>query len=226
MKNTIENARKVLAMLQSANGKISVIGLFRLIILTSRVNAPTIAVLHNYTSDKSDNTELADYTLNIGTKYENAKATTLKTIANIDLYDMLAISDLCTPTAIKGFQYINRKGLTAEAYCTAVRAMIPQAVEEMRTITPRPNDNVIHLNKVLSFNTNTGNLLLAGELMNGGKRTAIEGEVTLTAKAPKTVAKEVIKSYLNARTSKVRTFAINNLNTISVGGEKIALNVG
>jgi hypothetical protein len=226
MKNVNENARKVLAMLRSANGAISALGLFRLIRLTSKITAPTIAVLHNYTSDKSDNTELADYTLNVGTKYENAKSATLKTVANLDLSDMLAIADQCTPTAIKGFQYIDRKGMTAEAYCTAVKAMIPQAIEEMRTVTPRPNDAVIHLNKVLSFNINTGHLLLAGELINGGKRVAIEGDVKLTAKAPKTVAKEVIRTYLNARTNKVRSFIIDNLNTISVGGEKIALNVG
>ena len=226
MKKTNENARKVLAMLRSANGAISALGLFRLIRLTSEITAPTLAVLHNYTSDKSDNTELADYTLNVGVKYDNAKATTLKTVANLDLSDMLAIADLCTPTAIKGFSYIDRKGMTAEAYCTAVKAMIPKAIEEMQVIKDRPNDAVIHLNKVLSFNINTGHLLLSGELVNGGKRVAVDGEVKLTANAPKTVAKEVIKSYLNARTSKVRSFIIDNLNTISVGGEKIALNVG
>ena len=216
-------AVKVLAMLRSANGNISAKGLFHLIAATTEITAPTLAVLHNYTSDKSNNTELADYTLNVGTKYENAKTTTLKTVATLDLNDMLAISDLCTPTAIKGFSFIDRKGMTAEAYCTAVKAMIPKAIEEMQTVKDRPNDKVIHLNKVLSYNINTGNLLIAGELVNGGKRVSIEGNVKLTAKAPKTVAKEVIKSYLDVRTSKIRTFAVTNLNTISVGGEKIEL---
>ena len=228
MKKTNENARKVLAMLRSANGAISAPGLFRLIRVTGDITAPTIAVLHNYTSNKSNNTELADYTLNVGTKYENAKAATLKTVANLDLADMLAIADLCTPTAIKGFSLINRKGMTAEAYCTAVKAMIPQAIENLsKDAKPRPNDAVIHLNKVLFYNINKGHLYIMGELMSNGKHTSVQStEKKLVGTAPLTTAQNVVKSYIDARTSKIRSFIVENLNTVSVGGQKIALNVG
>lgn len=226
METLKENALKVLEMLKKANGRVSVDGLFRLIAITNEILAPMLVVLHNYTSDKSDNTELADYTLNVGTKYENAKVSTDKKLESLEPSDLLAIADNCTPTGIKGFIYINRKGLTESEYCTAVKNALPVALEEMKVVTDRPNDNVIHLNKVLSFNSNTGNLLIAGELVKGGKDVKVEGETKMTAKAPKTVAKEMIKAYLNTRTSKIRTFAITNLNTISVNGEKIALNVG
>ena len=113
--------------------------------------------------------------------------------------------------------------MTEQDYCTAVKLALPTAIEEMKTVTPRPNDAVIHINSVLSYNTNTGNLLIAGELVKGGKTVKVEGETKMTAKAPKTVAKEVVKDYLNSRTSKIRTFAITNLNTISINNQKIEL---
>lgn len=223
MKKNTEIAKQILAMLQVANGNISAMGLFRLITITNKIQAPTLVVLHNYTSDKSDNTELADYTLNVGTKYENALESTSKKIEDITVADLPEIQALCTPEKIKGFAYIDRKGLTEEAYCNAVKLALPTAIEEMKTVTPRTNDNVIRINKVLSYNTNTGHLLLSGELVKGGKTVSIVGEIKMTAKAPKTVAKEVVKSFLNTRTSKIRTFVIENLNTISVNGERITL---
>lgn len=226
MKNKNENARKVLSMLRNAGGNVSALGLFRLIRKTNGITVPTLVVLHNYTSDKSDNTELADYTLNLGTKYENAKEKTGKQLSDIDKPEMVELAALCTTDQIKGFRYIDRKGLTELAYCIAVKAMLPTALDEMKNVTARPNENVIQLNSVLSFNANTGNLLMVGELIKGGKDTTVKGEVKMTAKAAKTVAKEVIKGYLNARTSKIRSFNVANLNYISVGGEKIALNVG
>lgn len=213
----------VLTAIRANGGNISAKGLFMLIRKTSELTAPQIVVLHNYTSDKSDNTELADYVMNIGTKYENAKDSSLKKLADLDLSDLAAIAETCTPATIKGYQYINRKGLTDAEYCTAVKNELPTALAEMQTVTDRPNDNVIHINSVLSYNSNTGNLLISGELVKGGKTTKIEGEPKLTAKAPKTVAKEMIRAYLNTRTSKIRQFNITNLNEISIGGEKITL---
>jgi hypothetical protein len=226
MKTTHENSYKVLAELRNAGGKISAIGLFRLIAITENIIAPMLVVLHNYTSDKSDNTELADYVMNVGTKYENAKESANKKITDLGTAEIVEIQALCTPATIKGYQHINRKGMTDENYCNAVKIAVPQAIEEMKTVKERPNENVIHLNKVLSYNTNTSNLLIAGELIKGGKSVTITGETKPVAKAPLTVAKEVVKGYLNTRTSKIRTFAITNLNTISINGKKIDLNVG
>jgi hypothetical protein len=223
MKKINENARKVLAMLRQANGKISAIGLFRLIRITSAIDSPTFAVLHNYTSDKSDKTELADYVLNVGTKYERAKETSIRKIENLGTADIMAIQQICTPETIKGFQYINRKGLSEIGYCNEVKLAVPQAIEEMKTVVSTPNVNEIHLNKVLKYNTNTGNLLLSGELISGGKTTTVKAEPKFTAKAPLTVAKEVVRGYLNTRTNNIRSFRIDNLNTVSVANHKIEL---
>lgn len=226
MKKNNEIANQVLAMLRANNGAISATGLFRLILVTNKVSisgVPTLAVLHDYNSDKSDNTELADYVINIGTKYENAKESTAKKIEDITVADLPELHELCTPATIKGFAFIDRKGLSEAAYCDAVKLALPVAIEEMKNVTARPNENVIRLNSILSYNTNTGSLLLAGELVKGGKTVSVVGETKMTAKAPKTVAKEVVKNYLNARTSKIRSFKIENLRQISVANEKIEL---
>lgn len=217
------NAKRVLKAINDANGTITANGLMKLIAVTNAVKVPTIVQLHNYTSDKSENTELSDYTLNIGTKYGNAKKQSVKKFADLDADDLKAIAVLCTPESIKGFQYINRKNLTADEYCNEVIDAIPQAIEELKTPSTR-KVNVIRLNETLSFNVNTGNLLIAGELIKGGKKIKVESTtIKMVAKAPKTVAKEVIKNYLNARSSKIRSFSITNLNTISVNHQKIAL---
>lgn len=223
MKVTNEIKQQILAALQANGSQISAIGLFKLIEVTNAIVTPTFAVLHDYTSDKSDNTELADYTLNLGVKYENAKDKSVKLISQLTSQDVAIMATRCTPDQIKGFEYINLKGVTPQAYCEAVKLALPQAIEEMKTVKDTPNDAVIHVNSILSYNANTGNLLLAGELVKGGKTVSIQGEVKTTAKGAKTVAKEVVKNYLNTRTSKIRSFAITNLHTVSVNGEKITL---
>lgn len=214
---------EILAAINAAGGQISASGLMRLIAATNKIEVPTFTVLHNYTSDKSGNTELADYELNIGVKYENAKESTFKKVDQLDEADIMIIEAMCNPTDIKGFEYIDRKGMTEADYCKAVIAAIPTAIAELLVVKPRTNDAVVHINKVLSFNENTGNLLIYGELLKGGKKTTVKGAIKLVGKAPKTVAKEVVNSYLSTRASKIRSYNISNLNTISINHEKITL---
>lgn len=216
--------QEILTAINQAGGRISAIGLIRLIIATNAVNCPTLVQLHNYSSDKSENEELADYTINVGTKYDNAKTSSIRKIESLTIAELPEIQALCTPEKIKGFQYINRKGMNEADYCNAVKLALPEAIEEMKNVTARPNDAVIHLNSILSYNANTGNLLIAGELISGGKTVTVEQEAPkLTAKAPKTVAKEVVKTYLGTRSNKIRSFNITNLNTISINKKHIEL---
>lgn len=218
------NYQEILEAIRNNGGTISASGLMRLIAATNAITCPTLVVLHNYTSEKSDNQELADYKLNVGTKYENAKEISIRKVESLTPADLPEIQALCTPDKIKGFQYINRKGLTENDYCNQVKIAIPQAIAEMQTVTDRPNSAVIHLNKVLTFNRNTGNLLLSGELTSGGKIVKVEQETPkMTAKAPKTVAKEVVKTFLGARSNKIRSFNLIYLNTISINKQKIPL---
>jgi len=225
MENVITSAvrNQILEAISTNGGEISALGLMRLIQSTNQLNAPQFVVLHNYSSDATNNEELADYKINVGVVYDNAKKSTQRSINTLTVEDMLKISNLCTPELIKGFKYINLKGISPLAYCDNVRNMILTAVQELKTVKPRVSNNIT-LNKVLSFNTNTGNLHIRGEVVNGGKKVTVEQKtIKLVAKAPKTVAKEVIKSFLGTRSSKIRTFNITNLNKITVNKNSIEL---
>lgn len=233
---------------------LSIISLFRLIYRTNSIQGPTLVVLNGYLSDISDNTEEQNCTINVATKYGNAKNSSIKTIQNIDSEDVAKIFDLCTPELIKGFRFIDLNGVTALDYCEAVKNSIPDAISELLTPETRENNDQ-WINGILVFCpkisipildengqptyyvkgdkkgdqkfkvTGTDSLSIMGELVSGGKRIIEEGDFKLTKKAPKTVAKEVVLNYLNPRSNKIRRYTINNLESISIGGEKIKMTV-
>jgi hypothetical protein len=222
-KITNEIKNQILVAISSNGGEISSLGLMRLIEATNKLNAPQFVKLHNYSSDASDNGELADYLINVGVVYENAKKSTQRSINTLTVDDMIAISELCAPESIKGFNFINLKGVDPLTYCDNVKGMLFEALDEMKTVKPKESNNIA-LNSVLSFNTNTGNLLIRGEMVKGGKTVTVEQIVPkMVAKAPKTVAKEIINGYLNTRASKMRTFNITNLNKITINHKEIEL---
>jgi transposase-like protein len=253
--NTLKtNILTVLNAIRSNGGSISARALFALIYLTNRVVAPTIVRLIGYVSDKSEMNEIADKSMQLGVKYGNALKSTAKKLEELDAEDMTAIAETCTEQGIKGFRYINRKGLTVAEYCKAVVDALPLALAEMLDPKKREN-NVIKLNDILWYNINTGNLLLFGEMIAESKIVTAEGcpacgkEIVkgtlvfvadhhancphcgtqfgkdFTKKGAKTVAKQQINAYLNTRTSKVRTHKVVNLQAVAMLGEKVELNI-
>lgn len=207
MKKTVSNEIKKLALqilfaIRENNMVISAIGLFRLIIATSKLQTPQIVVLHNYVSDKSDKTIACDYTILVGTKYDKAKESSIKKIGDLDQNDVNAIAENCTPDKIKGFRFINRNGLSATEYCNEVIKSLPDAINEMKNVGTTTT-NFLHINSVLKYSPietkllfdangnpdlyvkgekkgqqktkqiGTGNLLISGELI-GNKRKQTE----------------------------------------------------
>jgi len=222
-KITSEIRNQILVAINNNGGEISASGLMHLIEVTNAIVAPTIVVLHNYVPSGENAAAMADYKLNVATKYNNAKVKTQKNINSLTIDDMQAIANLCTidnvnwlPIALK---------VSKQQFCDDMVFAIPKAIAEMQVVKPNKR-NEIHLNKVLKFNVNTSSLLLAGELMANGKTIIVKADkpIKVVASSPKTIVKKVIKKYLGTRTSKIRTYDISQLHNISVKNENIVLN--
>ena len=214
---------QILTAISSNGGKVSARGLMRLIEVTNTIVAPTFVTLHNYSSDKSEQTELADYLINVGTKYNNAKVSTQKKISNITVHDMQEIANRCTIEIIDVYN-VNTKGIAPLEYCELVKGQLLTAISEMKVVRPQKKSNDIWLNKVLVFNTNTEQLSLMGELIKGRKTVNIKAAPKArVGSSPKTIAKKVIKYYLNTRTSKIERFKVVNTNKISIKNESVNL---
>ena len=220
--NEIKN--QILTAIRNNGGAISAIGLMNLIKVTNQITAPTLVVLHDYVPKGKNVSNMADYKLNVATKYENAKVSTQKNINSLTSEDLKAIAALCTVDTVY-WEPITLK-VSKEQFCADMIAAIPQAIEEMKVVKPKAI-NEIRINKVLKFNVNTGALILSGELVEGGKIETVakpDEEITPVASSPKTIVKKVITKYLGTRTSKIRTFDVSMLHNISVKNTNIVLN--
>lgn len=192
--------------------------------LNALINATTIKGckfinIKGYTSDKSDNTELADMLMNIGISYENMKN---NDVVNLNDYSHETIADLLKVDVMKHdfSRYNLSKFANPDQPHNEVIALLPTALialkEAAATEKPR-KDNNIKLTPVLWFNTETKNLILFGQLI--AKKVETKGEYKKTASAPLTIAKDIIRATTQKK-SALRTLAIPNiLGTIKANGE-------
>lgn len=228
---------------------INLYALLRLIVLTSRLYCPTIIRIKDYVSSASNLSEVADCSFLIGVKYANARQESIKQAENLDAEDILAIQNSCNPNDIKGFKYINKKGLTAEQYCAEVKTFVVDAIAKKCAPKTRQNMDVIRINSVLKYFVNTGNINLLGEKLNA-KNTKLhlcpscKGEYMyvsvvedshtvcpicnatiekLTANKPATVAGWQVDKFLNSRASKVQWHTVSQVGSISIQNENLEL---
>lgn len=218
----ITNVREglVLAVL-TAYPNLTVKTLAELINATSVKGCKFIS-LKDYTSDKSDNTELANYVVNIGIKYENMLN---KDSITLNTYDIETIQ---TVLAEKVYthnygKYDLCKFADANNPQKEILELLPAALIAMKQADQKPTDRENHneqLNPVLWFNHNTQNLLIFGSKISKG--VTVHGEFKKVASAPLTVAKNIIRDTL--RKDDIRTFKIDNVYTsLSAKGETLEL---
>ena len=190
--------------------------IFQLFTATNKQGANFIKIT-DYNSTQSDNTEVADHTVNIGISY-----------ANMSNKDSLTLNDLQIDTICEVLQsnvmnhnyskYDLSKFHNPEKPYLEIFDILPATLIEMKQDDQKPADRInnnIKLNPVLWFNTNTENLLIFGKSVS--KNTKVMGEFKKVKSAPKTVAKNIIREIL--RKDDLRTFAISNVIT-KVAGNK------
>jgi len=195
--------------------------LFKIIDATTVKGAKFVSI-KDYNSDKTDNTELANYVVNIGISYENMLN---KDSMTLHSYSIDTIKDVLKDKVLTHNygKYDLKKFANSTNPSNEILELLPTALIEMKQADQQPTDrqnNNIKLNPVLWFNTSTNNLLIFGKKVS--KVTTVKGEHKKTASAPLTVAKNIIRDTL--RKDDLRTFKIDNmLTSITSKGQTLEL---
>ena len=201
---------------QFHNGNVEVI--HQLIEATNPLKGCKFVSMSGYSSDASENTEVANHVVNFGFNYENMKE------SDISLLGAVVLSSIDVDQY--NYQLVNPGVLTLDEYKRAVRAELPTAFAELveaatKTTPSTRENNDFYLNKVLVYNTKTLSLSVIGQGVS--KNIIIEGEQKIVKKGAKTVAKELIKKAAKLRTNTYRRFKIANLSTLKISGETIEI---
>lgn len=194
-----------------------------LLIEKTSVKKVQFVKINGYQSASSNGTETADQLINVGASYENMLD------KDADLFKDVDLSEINVDNY--KYQFVNMNGLTLDEYKQAVVNALPLALIELQSDKKeKENDTsssidtsaTIKLNSTLFFNRNTRNLNIFG--MQVYKKVTERGEVKIVKKAPKTVAKEIIKKSVNSRASKLRTFTIQNIVTsVKINGSELLI---
>ena len=185
---------------------------FNILISATKVGGCEFVGIRNYSSAESNGTELASHRINVGTSYEKmlSKEGTLLENVNVNEIDVNAFS----------YENIDFKGLTLEQYKQAVRDALPIALAEMQQPkAAKDTSATVKFNSMLTFNRNTHNINLYGKSEN--KTVSVEGTFTATKKAPKTRAKEIIRTFQDLPTDKLRYFTLQNLGSVRIHGSEL-----
>lgn len=218
----LSDTQKIVAQIVSNNHGFSVENIEKLISATNGLKGCKFIKLNNYSSDASKNTEVADAIVNIGFIYENMKTKDTDLLANfsgkLNLVESLVDS-------YKGYNKIDTGLLTLEEYKRAVKAEIQTAYSELIASNnagpSNRENNDFYLTRCLVYNTNTNNLSIIGQ---GISKTVVEaGEIKVTKKGAKTLAKELIKDAAGLRTDTYRRYKIANLGSVKITGEEIEI---
>jgi hypothetical protein len=207
LKNTITS---ILSVYNNLNEK----QVNKLIEATNLISGVSLISINGYSSDKSNNTEIANQLINIGASYQNMIKKDSNIFANVDL----SLID------VDKFNYtsIDTAKLTLEQFKQAVKENLPIALTELQAPKKSKETNDIYLNKALVYNLNTMRLSVIGQQIN--KVVETKGEFKIVKSSPKTIAKKLIEKQVKSRTASLRRFALDNLiNTISINGDKLEI---
>lgn len=215
----------VIVSILSAYGNMTRETLFTLIDATTVKGAKFIS-LKDYNSNQSDNTELANYVVNIGISYENMLN---KDSITLNTYDIDTIKDVLKEKVISHnygkydlSKFTDYKKPDFQPHIE-IMDILPIALIELKEADQKPTDRVnnnIKLNPVLWFNTATNNLLIFGKKVS--KDATLKGTFKPTKSAPLTVAKNIIRDTL--RKDDLRTFIVDNvLTSLTSKGEILEL---
>ena len=222
MTTTIENVQEsVILAILGAYPNMTLNTLKELVTATNVKGAKFIS-LKDYNSDKSENTELANYVVNIGISYENMLN---KDSVTLNTFDIDTIKDVLKDSVIShNYGKYNLASFTNPANPSQeILDLLPAALIELKQKDQQPTErtnNNVKLNPVLWFNTATNNLLIFGKRVS--KDTTVKGEFKPVKSAPMTVAKNIIREQL--KKDDLRTFSVTNvLTSMTSKGETLEL---
>lgn len=184
-----------------------------LIAYTNEISGAVFASLNGYSSDVSDGSEVANYSVTLGFSYANMRAEDAVTLATFDINSVNVDN--------WNYKYIDTKGLTLDEYKAGVRASLDEALKDMVGDRKKRASNMYYFNKVLCYNFETQSLLILGQ--RNKKNVIVEGEFKMEGKGVKTCAKDIIAHQANLRATKYRRFKVCNLTEVKMSGDTIEI---
>ena len=183
-------------------------------ITTDMSKGAKFATIKDYSSDKSEHSEIANHSIILNFSYANMKKDDKETLRNFDV----------NVVDVNKFNYdsIDTKGMELSAYKNEVRNSLQNALYEInnpKQVERVNNDD--YLNDILVFNWNTERLSIIGQGVK--KETIVEGEYKKVKSAPLTIAKKLIMKQANLRVDKYRRYAIDNLSIVKLQGETLEI---
>jgi septum formation topological specificity factor MinE len=178
----------------------------KLIEQTDKIGGCSFISINGYSSDKSQNTEVAFQLINIGANYNNMLE------KDKGIFEKLTEKNVKNAIDVNKFDYttIDKNGLTLKKYKSAVKKALPEALEELKAPKAKKDTSAdIWFNKALVFNLNTMRLSIFGQTVN--KVVEVKGEFKPVKSAPKTIAKKLIELQSKGKTQTLRRFALDNL---------------
>jgi hypothetical protein len=204
----------VLAIL-NAYGNLNLKQVELLISATNEIGGVSAVSIKGYSSDISQNSEVANQLINVGASYQNMLTKDSDIYANFDIESV----------DVERFDYstIDTGKLTLEQFKAEVKNQLSVALAELNQ-PKKSNDTSadIWLNKALVFNLNTMRLSVRGMQMN--KSVEVKGTFKVVKSAPKTIAKRLIEKQAKGRSATLRRFAIDNLvGSIKLVGQELEI---
>jgi hypothetical protein len=199
--NTQNRQSAILAIL-NAYGNLDITQIELLIKATNEIGGVSAVSIKGYSSDISQNSEIANQLINVGANYENMLTKDSNIYANFDI-DSVDIDKF-------DYSTIDTAKLSLDEFKQAVKEALPTALNELQA-PKKTNDTSadIWLNKALVFNLNTMRLSIRGMQMI--KSVEVKGEFKVVKSAPKTIAKRLIEKQAKGRSATLRRFALDNL---------------
>lgn len=175
-----------------------------LLAVVSQIKTPSFVRIMNYSNDKG-NGEVANYLINLGISYANAKQS-----------DIESLSD---PKILEGIDFGDLKPLAEEARKTMLDARLNPSktnhsqAQQDAYITVCPNVKV---------HKESGRVFIEG--LSVDKQVIVKGSYKAVNSAPLTLAKKKIEKQLKA--TNYRYFAFDKLQSVKAKGEEIVITIG
>lgn len=198
----LSNKEQAILAILTAYSNLRVSDVEKLIALTNGISGVSFVAIKSYSSDKSDNSEVASQIVNIGASYANMLSKDSNIYGNFDL----------NTVNVDAFNYgnIDTKALSVDEFKQAVKDALPLALAELQAPKVSKDTSAdIWLNKALVFNLNTLRLSIFGQSIS--KNVEVKGDYKKVASAPKTIAKKLIELQAKGKAQTLRRFALDNL---------------
>ncbi len=169
-------------------------------------NGVSFISIKGYCSDKSENSEVADVFINIGTSYEKAKKSDFDTLKHANAKELANAE------------------FDAKIIEEAIREKLLSNVRPSETRSQGQRDAYISLNKsnTLKYCKETESVVIFGAVVR--KTVRIPGIYKETKSRPLTLAKKHIEEVLDLKTSKFRNYKLSNIAiSVKVNGNTIEI---